>query len=287
MARYQKIDTVFKRDINNIIMPYEPLVNPTLEWLRQFNVKFDGEEKIDGTNIRLEITHEIGFQSVKPGNLISGVVFTVNYKGKTDNASIPAQLEDYLRKSYPEEKILQVFKLKKFIAISEFEDYGWGTYEDTRNKTGFIPDVEKIPEVYVIHGEGYGGRIQKAGPHYISKGVGFRVFDVQVGNWYLLRPDRDNIAALLGAPIAPFIGEFTIDEAIEFVKKGFKSRIAEDPEFLAEGLVLRTPVGLKNRAGLRIIFKIKTCDWNKYYAKYGTYDKVDQVDNPNYALNDD
>ena len=87
MARYQKIDTVFKRDINNIIMPYNPLVNPTLEWLRQFNVKFDGEEKIDGTNIRLEITHEIGFQSVKPGNLISGVIFTVNYKGKTDNKS--------------------------------------------------------------------------------------------------------------------------------------------------------------------------------------------------------
>ena len=54
---YQKINTIFMRDANNIIMPYSGFVSPELEWLR--NCKFDATEKIDGTNMRIEVTCNI------------------------------------------------------------------------------------------------------------------------------------------------------------------------------------------------------------------------------------
>ena len=50
---YQKINTIFKRDENNIIMPDAEFAIPELEWLR--NCKFDATEKIDGTSIRIEV----------------------------------------------------------------------------------------------------------------------------------------------------------------------------------------------------------------------------------------
>ena len=42
---YQKIDTIFMRDVNNIIMPFSSFVRPEFEFLR--NVKWRAEEKID------------------------------------------------------------------------------------------------------------------------------------------------------------------------------------------------------------------------------------------------
>ena len=59
----------------------------------------------------------------------------------------------------------------------------------------------------------------------------------------------------------------SIPEAIEFVKEGFKSRIAENKDYDAEGLVLKAPLGLLDRRGERIITKIKTCDFRQRDAK--------------------
>ena len=78
------------------------------------------------------------------------------------------------------------------------------------------------------------------------------------------------------------MNDITIDEAIDLVRNGFKSTIAENPDYDAEGLVLKTPDGLMTRRGERIIFKIKTCDFKKYRAKYGTDGPVEQPYNPNY-----
>ena len=77
--------------------------------------------------------------------------------------------------------------------------------------------------------------------------------------------------------MVPYMGQFTIDEAIEFVRKGFKSTIAENKEYLAEGLVLTSPYGIKNRKGERIIFKIKHNDFAKYKSYYGTDGPVEQI----------
>jgi hypothetical protein len=74
----------------------------------------------------------------------------------------------------------------------------------------------------------------------------------------------------------------TIDEAIEKVREGFVSEISEDRTFMAEGLVLSSPLGLKNRRGERLIVKIKYMDFVKYRNKYGTDEKVEQITNPHY-----
>ena len=254
---YQKINTIFKRDANNIIMPYDEFAIPELEWLR--NCKFDATEKIDGTNIRIEVIPTMGEDFE--------ITFEVAYKGKTDNADMPKHLDAFLKETYPEDKVLASLGLPKVITHEVMEEKKWATFED-------------IP-TYTIYGEGYGVKIQTGG-NYIRNGVGFIVFDVKVGNMYLLREAMESIAEKLGAPVVPYMGQFTIDEAIDFVRKGFKSTIAENPDYDAEGLVLKTPTGLMTRRGERIIFKIKTCDFRKYRAKYGTDDRVEQYQNPKY-----
>lgn len=256
---YQKINTIFKRDANNIIMPYDGFAIPELEWLR--NCKFDATEKIDGTCIRLEVTPTIA----DDGSLIT---FEVAYKGKTDNANMPKHLDAFLKETYPEDKVLASLGLPKVVTQEVMTEKNWTSFES-------------IP-MYTIYGEGYGMKIQ-AGGNYIRNGVGFIVFDVKVGDWYLLREAMESVAEKLGAPAVPYMGQFTIDEAIDFVRTGFKSTIAENPDYDAEGLVLKTPDGLKTRRGERIIFKVKTCDFRKYRAKYGTDDPVEQPQNLNYV----
>ena len=50
------------------------------------------------------------------------------------------------------------------------------------------------------------------------------------------------------------MGYFTIDEAIDFVRKGFLSQVAQNPEAkMAKGLFLRTDFGLRNHMGKRLI----------------------------------
>lgn len=270
---YQKINTIFKRDNKNIIMQYAGFVQPEFEYLR--NLKWRAEEKINGTNMRIEVTPKIEYQVEYYSNvdlvetdIPLGVHFTVTIKGKTDNAQIPPILKKYMEDNYPSDKVLDALGLKEFIPVKEWEDHKWN-------------DVIDIPK-YTIYGEGYGAKIQKDGGNYIKNGVSFAGFDVKVGDMYLLTDNRDDIINKLGAPIAPFIGYFTIDEAIEYVRKGFKSRIAENKDFIAEGLVLRTELGLKNRRGERLIVKIKYEDFQKYRNVYGTDEPVEQIPNEHY-----
>jgi hypothetical protein len=92
---------------------------------------------------------------------------------------------------------------------------------------------------------------------------------VRIGNWWLERDSLVEIADKLGVKIVPLIGYMTLPEAVAYVKKGFKSTIAENKDYPAEGLVLKTKYGLLYRNGQRIITKIKTCDFEKYSAVYG------------------
>lgn len=271
---YQKINTIFKRDANNVIMPYDEFAVPELEWLR--DCKFDAEEKVDGTNTRIEVTRE--FITSDIGNNI-GIKWNVAYKGKTDNAQIPKMLYAYLTTELTEDKVLNALGLSKEMYVTDelMQEKTWSVLNTQFNV--YELDETKIPKRYTLYGEGYGTGIQSAG--YYRKDNSFIGFDVKVDDMYLLRENRDEIFKKLGVDIVPFVGKFTIDEAIEYVKKGFNSNIAEETH-LAEGLVLRTPMGLKTRKGERIIFKVKTCDFNKYFVKYGTYDKVDQPKNENY-----
>lgn len=271
---YQKINTIFKRDANNVIMPYDEFAVPELEWLR--DCKFDAEEKVDGTNTRIEVTRE--FITSDIGNNI-GIKWNVAYKGKTDNAQIPKMLYAYLTTELTEDKVLNALGLSKEMYVTDelMQEKTWSVLNTQFNV--YELDETKIPKRYTLYGEGFGAGIQSGG--YYRKDNSFIGFDVKVDDMYLLRENRDEIFKKLGVDIVPFMGTFTVDEAIEFVKKGFNSKVAKEPH-LAEGLVLRTPIGLQSRRGERIIFKVKTCDFQKYFNTYGTYDKVDQPKNENY-----
>lgn len=238
---YQKINTLFMRDENNLIMP-NTMTCQEFEYLK--DMKWECTEKIDGTNIHCDVY----FDGVNK--------MTITLCGRTDKANIPTHLLEKLQSIFTEEVITRTFATQLASATIE------------------------APFQCSIYGEGFGVKIQKGG-NYMRNDVGFILFDVKVGKWWLNREACAEIANAIYVPIVPLIGYMTIPEAIAFVKRGFKSTIAENPDYDAEGLVLKTPCGLLFRNGSRIITKLKTCDFKKYMAKYGE-GPIEQKVNPNY-----
>lgn len=158
--------------------------------------------------------------------------------GKTENANIPQHLQDKMYSLLNADTLIKYF-----------------------SKDGELPkeDIE-------IFGEGYGMKIQKGG-NYIKDGVDFIVFDIRIGKWWLTQDAVDKITADLGLKRVPYIGEMTIGEAEALVKTGFKSKIAENPDYDAEGLVGHAPMDILRRNGTRILTKIKTCDYRDLERK--------------------
>lgn len=226
MAEYQKIQTLFKRDERNIIIP-DQFTYPEFEVLK--DLKWECTEKIDGTNIRIELESS--------GNSEDGII--MSFKGRTDKAVIPEHLLTKLNWLFDRERLMEVLNIT----------------DETQNCN------------ITLYGEGYGAKIQKGG-NYISNDVNFILFDVKIGKWWLDRESIKDIADKLGINVVPLMGYMTIPEAIEYVKKGFKSTIAENKDYDAEGLVLKAPCGLLKRDGERLITKIKTVDFRKYQLAY-------------------
>lgn len=219
---YQKINTLFKRDEKKVIIPSQFTCE---EFYELKDVKWECTEKIDGTNIHVDIEY-----STERG-------LNFSFQGRTDNAVIPSHLLKKLHELFTEDVIKSAFG-QQFASVAEDETL-------------------RIS----IYGEGYGVKIQKGGGNYIPNGVGFILFDVKVGQWWLGRENLEDIASKLNIPIVPLIGYMTLQEAIEFVSKGFNSIVSQTKNHGAEGLVLKTKSGLLFRNGKRIITKIKTCDF--------------------------
>lgn len=151
----------------------------------------------------------------------------VRFGGKTDDAQIPSFLLNVLQEKFTPAVLQNTFKDAKAVCI---------------------------------YGEGYGRKIQK-GEHYLSDRCDFILFDVQVDGWWLTRDNLEDVSIKIGIDIVPLIGSGTLIEAVEFVKTGFKSTIAQEKDFIAEGLILKPKVELFNRLGHRIVTKIKHRDF--------------------------
>lgn len=133
-----------------------------------------------------------------------------------------------------------------------------------------IVTVEKVNEIFdgknvVIFGEGYGGKIQageedkKRGGKY-SETEKFIVFDILIGDKYWLkRPNIESICTTLGFDCVPFVGNFTIEEAVKMVRDGFSSYFGNGIK--AEGLIGTTSIPLFDAKHRRLICKIKSCDF--------------------------
>lgn len=207
MNEYHKIQTVFKRDMQNNgkALLFDQYSRPEFEYLKDNEWVFT--EKVDGTNIRI---------IVKDGKVIFG--------GKTDRASIPAPLVERLR---------EIFDI-------------------------LTPRLNQMfTEGACLYGEGFGGRIQKAGPLY-GASHDFTLFDIKVGQWWLERKSVEDIAKDLDIGVVPIIGAGTLKDFISLVSFGFTSNWGSFP---AEGAVARPAVELKARNGDRIITKLKTRDF--------------------------
>lgn len=148
--------------------------------------------------------------------------------GRTEKAQVYPPLMDYLKATFNRERLFEKFFGAPYVTI---------------------------------FGEGYGKKIQSVGTKYLSDRVGFILFDIVVGKWYLKREDLEENAEFFGIPVVPIIGEGTIPEAIEVVQEGFQSRCSETPQ-IAEGLVLQPKVTLLGRSGARVITKLKYKDFN-------------------------
>jgi len=151
----------------------------------------------------------------------------LEFKGKTDRADIPP------------------FLLTKLEEIFDSQQ----EYFDKK----FDSDV-------CLYGEGYGAKIQKGGGNYIPDGVGFILFDIRIGNYWLERNNIEEIGIELGLNIVPIVGRGTLTEAIKMVKEDYHSMVGDR---MAEGMVIKPKVELYNRYGERIITKIKHKDFGK------------------------
>jgi hypothetical protein len=151
----------------------------------------------------------------------------VTFGGRTERAQIPAHLVN---------KLIELFPPKKF------------------------KDLDLPP--MTLFGEGYGMKIQKAGPKYNPGACDFILFDIFAGDMYydlwIAWHNVVDIGLKLDIDVIPVIGHGTLDAAIELVREGFPSMRGD---LQAEGLVLRPTIELKTRRGERIITKIKCKDF--------------------------
>lgn len=210
MKEYHKIETVYERDIGGSKKLIEgKFRNVVVEYLKDNVWQFT--EKIDGTNIRV---HWDGH--------------SVTLGGRTDKASIPKHLLEYLTELFcaneAEELFEQIFGEKEVI----------------------------------LFGEGYGPKIQSVGGLY-RQTPGFILFDVMVGDMYLIRESVESIARAFGIDIVPIVLEGTIQEAVDLVKTRPMSIIG--PNAPMEGVVGRPKVEILDRLGNRLIVKIKVRDF--------------------------
>ena len=146
----------------------------------------------------------------------------VNIGGRTDRAQIPPHLLSKLHELFPVEKFAQF---------------------DTP---------------LCLFGEGYGGKIQNGGDYVTGGGCDFALFDVLIGEWWLLPEDIKDISGKLGIQTVPWLGYGTLAEAEKVVSEGMDS---EWGTAKAEGIVCTPEEFLRTRRGDRVIVKLKTKDF--------------------------
>lgn len=143
--------------------------------------------------------------------------------GKTDNAQIPANLYQRLQELF--------------------------------SAAGFLYAFDGPACLY---GEGYGAKIQNGGKY--SPTPEFVLFDVKVGNFWLLREGVEDVADNLHLSVVPIIGHGTLDDMVDMCSTAFLSRWGDFP---AEGIVARPATELQDRGGKRIITKFKLRDFKE------------------------
>lgn len=107
-----------------------------------------------------------------------------------------------------------------------------------------------------LFGEGFGEKIQTGGGKYGKPN--FILFDAVCGDMWLRRESVKEIGGYFHIPVVPVVGHGDLNEAEEFIRSMPRSMLKDD---IMEGIVCRPETELLDRAGRRIIVKIKCRDF--------------------------
>ncbi len=220
MNTYHKIQTVFKRD-----MEAEGRSKPLIigkfakpEFELLQDLDWEWYEKVDGTNIRAM------YNNITGDGECPVYQPPLEFRGKKNTSEMPKSLMFRLPEILPLDAVRSVF-----------------------------PEATNV----CMYGEGYGPKIQKRGGDYRPE-VGFILFDIKIGHWWLQRHDLEAIAKTLNIPIVPLVGKGPLSKAIAKCQYGFTSHLRPSAP---EGLIMKPPIELFNRRGDRIITKLKLKDF--------------------------
>lgn len=118
-----------------------------------------------------------------------------------------------------------------------------------------------------LYGELIGPKIQSGGRY--RSDLDFVLFDVKVDKYWLDEEKVTEIARSLDISRAPELREASIQRIIDDVRRGFVSTIAQDKAYLAEGIIAKPTYPLYDSKGNRIMFKLKTRDFEKVADDFG------------------
>jgi len=97
MSSYHKINSIFKRDMEGNKKLVEGIYSiPEFEYLKDNVWRFD--EKLDGTNVRINIYTNPNIQSIE-------------FKGRIDKAQMPPILLERLQELFPSNKVFSIFEI--------------------------------------------------------------------------------------------------------------------------------------------------------------------------------
>lgn len=214
--KYPKIHTLFKRNEKKKV----------IEWhysKEEFaNIKFwQITEKIDGMNIRIE--YEKKTEELYNGGICQQEYLT--FKGRTNNAQIPKDLQKYLEKTFKKEDFRHTF-----------------------------PNAKRI----ILFGEGYGKKIQ-SDKYKLKDKVKFILFDVWIDGWWLEYKNVKNVAEEFKIDVVPLIATWTDYNTIQHIKSNPRSRLND--RVVIEGYVARSYPMVLFRDGTPIKWKIKVKDY--------------------------
>lgn len=251
MAEYHKINAPFMRDKKTHQLIEGEWCDPALEYLA--NNQWEFTEKVDGTNMR------VNFRLGGPG---TEDFAHVKIDGKTDNAQIPPKLMEEMNRIFGGNG--------QNISVWPGMDQRYPLADSVLSSM-----LERDVHSLTIYGEGYGGKIQGGGKY--SPDPKFVVFDIKVGDFWLARENVDDFCKTHGLDSVPVIGYGRLANAISIVRSGIMqtglgwqrfdggsvhNRMKSAwGDFEAEGIVARPTTPLFDRAGRRIITKIKGVDF--------------------------
>jgi len=238
MNKYESILNIYKLDKlidKRIEGEYS---SPIFEYLKDCQWQFT--EKVDGVSIRI-ILQTMNMHSVSSEGTYSTDFtgeeslrdYSVTVLGRTDKAKRIEDLYKKIEEMYANEEFV-----RKVVKLFPPNPFGEGTL--------------------TIYGEGYGAGINKLGKNYNSDGKDFVMFDIKVGHRWLNEKELRGAGIELGIPVVPVVGIGTLDDGLSIVKEGLFSKWGN---FIAEGIVARPVLPIKDLYGRPIKVKIKSSDF--------------------------